>query len=229
MKKIAACNVIIQDKVHYQGREDNYLSLSETVAEKKTRSDNECFRKNKSTHDKLVIPVVMKYRKACFMCFSINDSQRSEVVLELCSSRTAPERIEQRIRGGHSTYGRVDVMACLGETFKIVMQDELEHTAEINFAELYQAIHFQVMGFTQTLVTVVVYKCEQYAPQTIKRFSVDRRGHLLDFQENANSERGKLFKTHDAVNRDRKTKDIQSTDDATNVRASNRTLYVSFL
>ncbi|WAR11230.1 hypothetical protein MAR_036306 [Mya arenaria] len=108
MKKIAACNVIIQDKVHYQGREDNYLSLSETVAEKKTRSDNECFRKNKSTHDKLVIPVVMKYRKACFMCFSINDSQRSEVVLELCSSRTAPERIEQRIRGIQVDYVRSD-------------------------------------------------------------------------------------------------------------------------
>ncbi|XP_052813613.1 uncharacterized protein LOC128240779 [Mya arenaria] len=194
------------------------------VAEKKTCMDIECLRKNKSDHDELDIPVVMKYRGACFLCFSINDSQRSEVVLECCLSRTAPERIEQRTIGGYRTHGQVDVMACWGKTFKIVMQDESEHTAEINFAELYQEIDLQVKSFTQTLVTVVVYECDQYGSKTIKRFTVDRRGHLMDFQENINSKRGKLPKTHDAMSINGRTKEIQSTDDATNVRASNMAL-----
>ncbi|WAR11231.1 hypothetical protein MAR_036307 [Mya arenaria] len=209
--------------------EMNGTDTTWAIAEKKTCMDIECLRKNKSDHDELDIPVVMKYRGACFLCFSINDSQRSEVVLECCLSRTAPERIEQRTIGGYRTHGQVDVMACWGKTFKIVMQDESEHTAEINFAELYQEIDLQVKSFTQTLVTVVVYECDQYGSKTIKRFTVDRRGHLMDFQENINSKRGKLPKTHDAMSINGRTKEIQSTDDATNDShmSSLRTMYVS--
>ncbi|XP_052813612.1 uncharacterized protein LOC128240778 [Mya arenaria] len=200
MQELTMFEVDIPASEMQNQQDQSHFSLSETNNEQKIlrsiesspRVDCESISPgqslgNKSTSDKLFWPGEAKNRKASLMCFSIHDTQKSEVVIECCTSQMAPGRIEQMRRDGYSIHGRVDVMARLGEEFQIIMQKELKYTAEINFTEFYQEVHYQVQINTQYLVFVAIHKGEQHTSRTI-----DRRDHLMEFQRDNNSDVGVL-------------------------------------